>query len=710
MKATLATLAVVTIAGLVTRDSPAAAQSGAATSTAFDASRAVLVAQIGHQRDIGAIALSPDASRIVSVDNDGVAKIWHLPSGRLLRTIKAHSGSPTVAAFSPDGNLIVTAGSLGHTTAGPDPYIRIWNATSGALVRTQNAERFISPVAISPHGTRFVFEHENTTLARDIASGQILHTLDKGTVVDAVAVSRDGSRIVIAARNSVTIWDAATGKLHLHLEGHRGLVKAIEVFPDGSRVVTGDADGTIRIWDMATGAPLHVLDGQIGPVLSIAVSPDGRRMAASSERRLRVWDAQSERPICTMSLREGRLIKFVAFVPDGPGVVTADSRGSVRWVDVQSCAQVRTLSLRGEMSVVLTLGSSSDGRQLISGDNRAMVRRWDPESGRLVQSWAGLGDPAVGAQISGDGRVIATGGSDGMKVWDAASGQLLRSFAERSRSITLSPDGRHVVARYYVTATILDVTSGALVRPARELSLVPALAFSPDGKRIVTVNSVPRRPAPWRGVARGHEYDPVAKIWDTETGQLLLTLQRSSADGHRSPGDISSVTFSSDGRRLVTAGHWRADIWDTVSGELVRTLRYGSKLDDFIRSVAFFPDGSRIVTVLHAKACIWDVTSGSLLGTIGGDGKHTVDDAIVLNNGEIATRNRDGTIGLWDATALTLSATLIAVGQSDYIVLRGDGTYDLSDGARDALHLVDGNEWSPVTPEYEAAYRRRAQQ
>jgi WD40 repeat protein len=217
----------------------------------------------------------------------------------------------------------------------------------------------------------------------------------------------------------------------------------------------------------------------------------------------------------------------------------------------------------------------------------------------------------------------------------------------------------------------------------------------------------------------GYELTPVARICDVETGQTLLTLTRPPGD-RRVPGDIGAVAFARDGRTLVTAGPDRADIWDAESGALLHTLRREPARErgaiEEIGSVAFFPDGNRIVTVVTTrgggigtvKAHIWDVNARRLIGTIGGDGKDAIDDAVVLNNDVIATGNRDGTIGIWDATTRTVSATLIAVGQSDFIVLRSDGTYDLSDGARGALHLVDGNEWAPITPEYEAAHRRGA--
>jgi serine/threonine protein kinase/class 3 adenylate cyclase len=74
----------------------------------------------GHLRGVYAAAFSPDGQRIVTGSWDGTAKVWEAASGLELLTLKGHSAGVPSVAFSPDGQRIVT-GSRDGTA-------RVWEA------------------------------------------------------------------------------------------------------------------------------------------------------------------------------------------------------------------------------------------------------------------------------------------------------------------------------------------------------------------------------------------------------------------------------------------------------------------------------------------------------------------------------------------------------------------------------------------------------
>jgi WD40 repeat protein len=132
-----------------------------------------------------------------------------------------------------------------------------------------------------------------------------------------------------------------------------------------------------------------------------------------------------------------------------------------------------------------------------------------------------------------------------VKLWDADSGKELLALmcqAEAVTSVAFSPDGRRLLTVSSNKVAMWDVGSGKeLLTPIGRAEGVSSVAFSPDGRRVLT----------------GSVFNE-AKLWDADSGKELLTLI-----GHSE--EVSSVAFSSDGRRAL-AGSWdsTATLWDAM--------------------------------------------------------------------------------------------------------------------------------------------------
>ena len=93
---------------------------------------------------------------------------------------------------------------------------------------------------------------------------------------------------------------------------------------------------------------------------------------------------------------------------------------------------------------------------------------------------------------------------------------------------------------------------------------VKSVAFSPDGKRIVSGS-----------------WDVTLKVWDASTGRQLRTLK-----GHAAI--VTSVAFSPDGKRIVSGSYDNTlKVWDASTGQEIRTLKGHTRL---VVSVAFSPE------------------------------------------------------------------------------------------------------------------------
>jgi len=96
----------------------------------------------------------------------------------------------------------------------------------------------------------------------------------------SVAYSPDGTRIASgSADGTVRMWGSLSSMPSSEpLQHHSDVVNSVAYSPDGTRVVSGSDDMTVRVWDAITGAPIgEPLQGHTSEVWSVAFSPTASR-------------------------------------------------------------------------------------------------------------------------------------------------------------------------------------------------------------------------------------------------------------------------------------------------------------------------------------------------------------------------------------------------------------------------------------------------
>jgi WD40 repeat protein/serine/threonine protein kinase len=576
----------------------------------------------GHNNDVSGIAFSPDGDLLASAGWDGTLRLWDPVTARPRAIIRAHTGRIVALAFSQDGRTLATAND--------DKTICIWETPEPRLKTTlSSAEAIGSVLTFSPAG-------------------------------DTLATSGNGSLLLL--------WDLATGQPRARLDAHN--VNAIAFAHDGKALVSAEGSGGLRFWDAATGkkiakavVPAHRV------CCAVAISPDGHLLASGGEDNdILLRDAESLAVRASLT-GPGGPIRYLGFSQDGQELVAGlfgrpDKAGTAAqiWNVAEALHPTQghkrpaaTFDL--SHTALASLALAPDGRTLAMASNDGLIRLWRPRLSERPAPMSHAPDEAWAVAFSPDGKLLASAGdnergSNCLKVWDPATGKLCwaaPAHTALATRIAFSPDGRLLASLGYDSRIKLwDPKAGRDIASIEtQVDRPRCLAFSPDGRILASGGD---RQIPSAGEER------FAHLWDVITGRLLRSL-----GGHSR--QIRSIAFSPDGRRVVTAcDDSLVRVWD---------VRSGFEIEHFadvcpVQCVAYTPNGKGIVWGAQSGQLKWlDVATGQVRPFAGRHAGEIRSLSFTPDGRRLATAGSDGTVRLWDTNTglelLTLPAGALPI-------------------------------------------------
>jgi WD40 repeat protein/serine/threonine protein kinase len=552
---------------------------------------------------VTSIQFSPDSRFLATAGRDWTIKIWNVSDGKPDGELVGPAPYAGAISFSPDGRRLASTFITETSSSGAAGVTRVWDLTTRKIGLELPASGSIGPVAFSPDGDTLAATGSRVVKLWNASSGELVRTITGfDSALNAIAFDPGGSRLAGGgADRSVRIWDTKSGQEVGRLSGHSGPIQSIAFSPDGTRIVTGSRDKTVRMWDASSGQSLAVFAGHSWTVTSVAFSPDGRHVASGSwDHSVRIWDATQVDEVTTLRGHEQH-VSGVAFTPDGSRIASSSWDKSVRLWDATNFKPLGTF--KGHEGPVQCVAISPNGSLLASGSWDQSIRLWqidepvadesdrhaDPhpsQSGPKRSTVSaqplllrGHTDRVQGLAFSPDGKWLVSGSRDNtIRFWDAATSEpagAIEGHTDHIHCVTFSPNGRQLASSGHDTIKLWDVeTRSEVATFGRKIVQEDySLAFHPNGDRL----------------AAGSDFRMLF-VWDVARREPIVRLPNHT-------DEINSVAFTPDGTRLVSASvDGTVRVWDVATWTEITSL---GGYDARVNSIAFSPDGSRLVGGLN---------------------------------------------------------------------------------------------------------------
>lgn len=422
------------------------------------------------------------------------------------------------------------------------------------------------------------------------------------------AQAQEGDPWLPAALDVITPENA--GALTQLAQWGLGSLTGVALSPDGRTLAAGSSVG---VWLYDTGnldAPPRLVQGHTGEVSGVLFGPVGNVLAsASCGEPIRLWEAATGSQCATLA-GSALCPALYAFTPDGALLASASNRHVVELWAVDGADQTEpAVRMEGHEATVYSVAFSADGRLMASGAANE-IRVWDAATGAELAQLTGFEGPANALAFAPAGRILAAGtGSpdNAIRLWDVADPAAAREIA------LLALPSRAAVGQVAFNAdgTLFAASGGNMVQVwefatgGGAVDYMPFIFFEGHADDIGSLRFFPQQDRLVTSSA-----DQTIRVWDVQTGEQVAMLA-----GYM---DSPVLAYSPDGSLIAVAGEYRGlneavVLLDAATGQVVRVMESALNETDCI---AFSPDGALVAAgqgwLGRGGVKLWDVQTGEL--------------------------------------------------------------------------------------------------
>jgi WD40 repeat protein len=297
--------------------------------------------------------------------------------------------------------------------------------------------------------------------------------------------------------------------------------------------------------------------------------------------------------------------------------------------------------------------------------------------------------PVMGVAVSPDRSAVAASRGNQIHIYDAGSGNFVRSLADPRvaeekkpiqaahlslvESLVFSPDAKYLASGGYQEVKLWDAKTGALRQTITGFSeRVVALAFSPDSKLLATGGGAPTQ-------------EGELKLIDVASAKVVKEIKD---NGHSDT--VFGVGFSPDGKLLVSCGADKfVKTFDVSSGKFQKAFEGHTH---HVMGVGFSGDGKLIASAGADNVVkIWDYAKGEQIRTINAHGKQVSMLVFVGKTSNFATCSGDQQVRLWNTNGGNVRNFSAGNDYLFCVAVSPDGSVVASGGQEGVVRLYNGN-------------------
>jgi len=741
----------------------------ACSQTGF-AQNAELILPFGHAKQALAAVYNKDGTFVATCAEDNDIIIWNARSGRSERLLRKHVNKPTTLDFSYNGKYLASGGddrqviiwNLGNgmieyafdravseitlVLFSPDNENLLIGCADGAayiLVLATKVIRVLNKPPVQPGSGGFSFFQETAIRAAEFSgNSKYLFTHTIGGKLDVYSTmsgklqyscltekiemfmaSRQemahfipgGEKLVVFTASNKMVIDPVRGESLFQLEDqHHYKILVFQIAADGETLSAFHPFGAILKWELNEGKLVSII-----PLNYEGSAPSVIYQSAISLRHEVLITAAIDSSFCTWNLKTGKLagrwkagsVLRMGINPFHPSFAVAELRKDVLIRKLPDGVILTSLSPR--TTCITNAVTDLKPRHILTASNDKMIRIWDLDHARLLQTIPGADKPDARVRLSPQSGFFYTWFSNKIHVYRAADGALVYQLGSKYAydpvrktfdfisSADISSDEKYICASSAdQTIKIWSLSGGQLLHTLTflpsEYPFVKAL-FTPDSRFVAGLTAMGK-----------------LGIWETTGGLLLDTLSAMPMSDnlfmsrnrnlfcaqepsgkvfiydidHRKmlsrftpdePDDFQSAVFSDNDSLIVTLGQFSCSIRETATGKLIRSVNTKFSLVD---AKVNTENNTLLCTTSDGTLYLIDIATGEETGSVKID-ENVLPDITDLYDGKILATGNQSIYLLNTENSRTIQLT--PVDKSGYIV-RTDSDFYLS--TREAASLV----------------------